>query len=142
MKGKHGVRMENLRKLLSYLDGQKIKYTVIDERRVAFEIDLGGETEVRLILYGRGETFTLFCWFMQESAALPLSKKLMLCNTLNENLRWVCFYVDQQQDISASMDLAYAGLENWEKHCWQQITRMAKIMAEASCEMKAAINGA
>ncbi len=115
---------------MQYMDIEGIKYTNQDgERvRVSYSGDNKDSIPVYVIFDKDGEGLvTMYCWSI---AKFPEEKKPLaykICNDLNDQYRWVKFYLDKDSEIAAQLD-AYIYPDSCGEECANLVRRIVNIV--------------
>lgn len=115
------------------MDRKGIKYTDVDEFRVrvSYSGDNTNKIDINVIFDKDGEGLVaLRCWSFGK---VPDGKRIQMleaCNSLNNEYRWVKFYIDDDGDIAASLD-AVIDISTVGAECIQLVSRMVSIYDKA-----------
>ena len=118
---------------MAAMDAKGIKYTDVDANRVtvAYAGDNAKSIKITVIFDKDGEGLVaLRCWSFGN---VPESKRidvLEACNKLNCDYRWVSFYIDEDSDVTVSLD-AVVDMDTVGAECIQLVKRMVNIYDEA-----------
>ena len=118
---------------IAAMEAKGIKYTDKDEFRVnvAYRGDNTDDITITVIFDKDGEGLVaLRCW---SFGSVPANKRvdvLEACNALNTKWRWVRFYIDGDNDVTASLD-AVVDLDTVGEECIQLVHRMVDIYDKA-----------
>lgn len=115
-----------------YMDDQGVKYTVTKDNVI--KVVYGGENKEDLIVFvifdEDGDNYVQFkCWDIEKFKG-KRDSALTVCNSLNAEYRWVKFYIDDDDDIIASID-AVIDYTSCGKECLNLVHRVVSIVDEA-----------
>lgn len=114
------------------LESEEIKYNAKDERAV--QVNFGGENLQHisvLVLFDKDSDplAQLVCWEIANFKNKE-EKGLQVCNELNSRFRWVKFYLDDEMDVRAEMDLKFTD-ESCGEICVASLLRMISVIDNA-----------
>lgn len=118
---------------MRYLDEKGIKYTDVDENRVrvGYNGDNIPSVQVSVIFDKDGDGLVAFrSWNLGKVKDEKFANILLACNQLNDQFRWVKFYIDSDQDITAALD-AVVDEQTVGEECFQLVIRMVSICDDA-----------
>lgn len=120
---------------MRYLDMRKIKYLEIDDYtlRISYSCDNIDNISV-YVRFDKdgGNTVTLNAFQIANFGANSEKnlKGLIVCNALNQKLRWVKFYLDEESDLIAECD-AIVDPETVGEECLSLILKIVHIVDES-----------
>ena len=125
--------MANYKNLfMRYMDDQGIKYTDVKENvvKVVYTGDNLKTIPIFVFFDKDGDPLVTFkCWeianFKDKEAA-----GIIACNQLNNQYRWVTFYVDDDADVITQID-SYVSEETCGAVCMSLVKRMVNIIDES-----------
>ena len=107
MFGKKDPAVENLRLFAQRLDREKLIYTK-DESKKKITLSYNGDNFKSLkfvfLFDDDGESVAIRVWSIEEFTANQLSDAYEFCNRMNDNYRWLRFYVDEDRELTAALD--------------------------------------
>ena len=115
------------------LQREGLKYTDLDEFRVKlrYTADNTNNIEIMVIFDKDGEGLVaLRCWSFGKCPNGKRAALLEACNKLNTEWRWVKFYIDDDEDVSAALD-AVVDIDTVGDECVQLVRRMVNIYDDA-----------
>lgn len=118
---------------ISDLEKEEIKYKDVDERcvRISYTADNTDDITINVIFDEDDEGLVAFkCWSFGKVPAKKRDKVLESCNDLNAEYRWVKFFIDGDDDVTADSD-AIVDLDTVGSECIQMVRRMVNIIDEA-----------
>ena len=129
--------MANYKNLfMRYMDDQGIKYSDVKENvvKVVYTGDNLKSIPIFVFFDKDGDPLVSFkCWeianFKDKEAA-----GIIACNQLNNQYRWVTFYVDDDADVITQID-SYVDDETCGKICLSLVKRMVNIIDDSYPEI-------
>lgn len=115
-----------------HMDSEGIKYTVQKEHvvKVVYTGENKDDIAVFVIFDEDGDAYVQFkCWDIEKFKG-KRENALAVCNSLNAEYRWVKFYIDDEDDIVASID-AMIDYTSCGKECLMLVHRVVSIVDEA-----------
>ena len=115
------------------MDRKGIKYTDEDvfRVRVSYSGDNVDTIAVKVIFDEDGDGLVaLRCWSLGKVPDNKRSAMVVVCNNLNKEYRWVKFYIDDDNDITAALD-AVIDISTVGEVCIHLVNRMVGICDEA-----------
>ena len=117
-----------------YLDAKDIRYTQGERNKNMFRIPYSGDNintiPIHVIFDEDGDPFVqLRCWDLQNFKSNP-AVAVVLCNDLNEEYRWIKFYLDKDRDIVAALDAVF-DTDECGSYCMSLVMRMVNILDDA-----------
>ena len=125
--------MDYKREFIRTLDREGLKYTDVGEFHVklAYTADNTNNIEISVIFDEDGNGLVaLRCWSFGKCPNGKRAALLEACNQLNTEYRWVKFYIDNDQDVSAALD-AVIDIDTVGDECVQLVRRMVNIYDDA-----------
>ncbi len=99
--------MANYKKIfMKHMDSKCVRYTDVDDKvvRVAYNGENIESVAVYVSFDSKGEgKVQLSCWDIANFKG-KLAQGLIICNTLNDQYRWVKFYLDDDHDVVCECD--------------------------------------
>ncbi len=114
---------------MAEMDRKGIKYTDVDENRVSvsYSGDNTNGIKVNVIFDKDGDNLVaLRCWSFGKVPANKRTVVMEACNSLNNQYRWVKFYIDEDGDVCTALD-AVVDISTVGAECIQLVSRMVDI---------------
>ncbi len=118
---------------IEHLEQENIKFADLDEHVVRVAYSGENLKTIPIIVYfdDDGEPIVqMKCWDIASFKDEKFDNGVAVCNELNKQFRWVCFYLDDDCDVVAMLD-AYVDEENCGNICTNLVHRMVSIIDEA-----------
>lgn len=126
--------MANYKSLyMRYMDQNNIKYTDVKEHvvKVVYTGDNLNSIPVYVFFDKDGDPLVTFkCWNIANFKEDKRAAGIIACNELNNQYRWVTFYLDKDGDIQAQID-AYIDSDTCGDICSKLVRRVVNIVDEA-----------
>ena len=125
--------MADYKKLFtSHMDQKGIKYSISDQNtvKVTFSGDNMKSIDVFVFFDKNGGRSVAFrSWSFATFKEDKLATAYKVCNDLNNQYRWVKFFIDKDGDVIAQID-AVVNEETCGKECMEMVGRMVNISDE------------
>lgn len=120
---------------MQYMDENGIRYTELDEFlvKVAYNGDNLNTITVKVSFDHDGDNLASFYCFEIINMKGKESEGYTVCNKLNNQYRWVKFYMDDDEDIICQTD-AYLDTESCGEECMYFVRQMVSITDKAFVE--------
>jgi len=115
-----------------YMDANDIKYTVKRDNVVEVSYNAENKDSISFFVIFDEDNDPLVafkCWSI-ENFKNKEAAALVVCNVLNEEYRWVKFYLDKDKDMNASID-AMIDEETCGEECMSLVRRVVHIVDDA-----------
>ena len=115
-----------------HMDEKNVKYTVKSENvvNVSYNGDNKDELSIYVIFDKDGEGYVEFkCWDV-EKFKNKREAGIQVCNAMNLKFRWVKFYLDDDDDVIASID-AIIDRSTCGAECLSLVLRLVNIVDDA-----------
>ncbi len=96
-----------LQRFTRQLDSEKLKYSVSSDKdvvRIIYNGDNFKSVTFTFIFDDDGESFALRVFSIAQFTSNQLDDAYEFCNRMNDNYRWLRFYVDDDRELTAAMD--------------------------------------
>ena len=137
MFGKKEPAVENLRLFASRLDREKLIYTK-DEDKKKLSLVYNGDNFKSLtfvfLFDDDGESVAIRVWSIEEFTASQLSDAYEFCNRMNNDYRWVSFFVDSDNELTARVD-AILTSPSIADECLELLRRTVRIVDKVCGEL-------
>lgn len=116
----------------NHMDEAGIKYRVLDDKATTVSFNCSNISSITVIVVfdDDGESAAFRADSIANFRDNLFSKGLIVCNELNNHYRWVKFYLDEDQDVTAEADAVLNG-ENAGLVATEIVQRMVGIVDEA-----------
>lgn len=125
--------MKFKKRFISDLEREGIKFTDVDENRVkiSYRADNSDDITILVVFDKDDDGIVAFkCWSFGKAPSRNRGTLLECCNSLNAKYRWVKFFIDDEDDITADAD-AIVDLDTVGAECIQMVKRMVNIIDES-----------
>ena len=115
-----------------FLDRNDIKYTEMNDNvvKVVYSGDNLKTIPIFVFFDEDGDPIvSLKCWEIANFKDEKLASGILACNELNKQFRWVCFYIDKDNDVLAQI-VAYIDEETCGSVVTSLVRRMVYIIDE------------
>ncbi len=137
MFGKQDPAVELVRAFAQRLDREKIIYTK-DEGNKKVTCSYNGDNFKSLkfvfIFDDDGESVAIRVWSIEEFTAAQLSDAYEFCNRMNDDYRWLCFYIDSDNELTARVD-AILSQPTVGDDCLELLQRTVRIVDKVCGEL-------
>ncbi len=116
---------------MNYCDSEGIKYNDDDEETVSLSYRCDNLEDLRIVVFFHKDRNDVQFWSTFASAKdEKRSAGLLACNSLNQEYRWVRFYLDKDWDLICEAD-ALLDPSSGGEECLSIVRRMVNIIDEA-----------
>lgn len=137
MFGKKDPAVERVREFAQRLDRAGIKYSK-DEDKKKISCSYSGDNFKSLnfvFLFDEdGESVAIRVWSIEEFTANQLSDAYEFCNRMNDDYRWLCFYIDSDNELTARVD-AILSQPTVGDECLELLQRTVRIVDKVCGEL-------
>lgn len=125
-----------------FLDEQEIRYEIRNEKTLSITYTGDNAPEIRvLFIFGDdGREVAIRCFSVAKVPDNKLAKAYELCSKLNDDWRWVKFFVDSDNEITAADD-AVIEPNTLGEECFELLVRCVRIVDKAYPEIMAMVWG-
>ena len=123
-----------VKRVCDFFDSKGVKYTVLDNEDGAIEIAYSGENMMRirvLLSFDKDEKSVAIHSFTiakpKDGSEISKIKAYVVCNLLNQKWRWFKFYLDADDEFTASGD-AVIDLYTAGEECYELVQRITDIV--------------
>ena len=135
MFGKKDPAVENLRQFCQRLDREKLIYTKDEEKKkvtLSYNGDNFKSLKFVFLFDDDGESVAIRVWSIEEFTAAQLSDACEFCNRMNADYRWLTFYIDSDNELTARAD-SIANLKTMGPRGYEILQRFVRIVDKV-CE--------
>lgn len=123
-----------LKLFASYMDLKDIKYTINEDSNYISIVFTNGDhydkVTILVVADEDGNSIAVRSYSLKQYNARQLADAYAFCNRLNEHFRWVRFYLDSDNELTAAVDAVVtpstAGAE-----CFELMARTLNIIDDA-----------
>ena len=137
MFGKKDPAVENVRLFAQRLDREKLIYTK-DEDKKKITLSYNGDNFKSLkfvfLFDDDGESVAIRVWSIEEFTASQLSDAYEFCNRMNNDYRWISFFVDSDNELTARADAILTGATVADE-CLELLRRTVRIVDKVCGEL-------
>lgn len=126
----------------NYLDSKGIRYQIRNEESIAITYNGDNAPEIRLIfVFGDdGSDVAIRAFSVAKVPSEKLARAYKTCSVLNNKWRWMKFYVDSDDEVTAADD-AVIEPNTLAEECFELLLREIDIVDKAYPDIMAAIWG-
>lgn len=116
----------------NYLDKNELKYKIQDSRKIMVPYSGDNMTHIHNVLTFSDDTrdVQIHVWSIARMPEEKVGNACFVCSKLNSKYRWIKFYVDSDNEITAETDAIITPSTVGEV-CHELIRRMVNIVDEA-----------
>ena len=137
MFGKKDPAVENLRQFCKRLDREKLIYTKDEEKKkvtLSYNGDNFKSLKFVFLFDDDGESVAIRVWSIEEFTAAQLSDACEFCNRMNNDYRWLTFYIDSDNELTARVD-AILSQPSVADECLELLRRTVRIVDKVCGEL-------
>lgn len=137
MFGKKDPAVENLRQFCQRLDREKLIYTKDEEKKkvtLSYNGDNFKSLKFVFLFDDDGESVAIRVWSIEEFTAAQLSDAYEFCNRMNNDYRWLSFYIDSDNELTARVD-AILSQPSVADECLELLRRTVRIVDKVCGEL-------
>ena len=137
MFGKKDPAVENLRVFAQRLDREKLIYTKDESKKkitLAFNGDNFKSLKFVFLFDDDGESVAIRVWSIEEFTANQLSDAYEFCNRMNNDYRWLTFYIDSDNELTVRVD-AILSQPSVADECLELLRRTVRIVDKVCGEL-------
>lgn len=137
MFGKKDPAVENLRQFCQRLDREKLIYTKDEEKKkvtLSYNGDNFKSLKFVFLFDDDGESVAIRVWSIEEFTAAQLSDACEFCNRMNNDYRWLTFYIDSDNELTARVD-AILSQPSVADECLELLRRTVRIVDKVCGEL-------
>ena len=137
MFGKKDPAVENLRQFCQRLDREKLIYTKDEEKKkvtLSYNGDNFKSLKFVFLFDDDGESVAIRVWSIEEFTAAQLSDACEFCNRMNNDYRWLTFYIDIDNELTARVD-AILSQPSVADECLELLRRTVRIVDKVCGEL-------